>query len=293
MSKAKRYNKGKLRYDLIPHEALKLLAEVYTKGAHKYTVYEDDEGNEIRGSDLPLEECLGYKIKEAGDNNWRLGQNWSGSMASVERHIAAWKAGEDMDDDLGTYHLANAAWGLFSILTYYKIYPHGDDRPLPRTPRIGLDVDDVLADFTGEWSRKYDIPRPTSWKFDRNLYAAISEMSTNNELGNFFLSLPVLTPSDSLDFEPTCYITHRHPDSEGVTEEWLDKYGFPAAPVIRVDGSKVQAAKDMELDIFVDDKYENFRELTDNGIFCYLYDRPHNRRYNIGHKRIYNLQLCN
>lgn len=36
--------------------------------------------------------------------------------------------------------------------------------------------------------------------------------------------------------------------------------------------------------------YKNFVELNNAGICCYLYDAPHNRRYNVGHKRLFSLK---
>lgn len=38
-------------------------------------------------------------------------------------------------------------------------------------------------------------------------------------------------------------------------------------------------------------KIQNFREATENGVFCYLMDAPHNKYYDVGHRRIKNLKL--
>lgn len=111
LNKARRYNSGKLRYSLVPAFALSKVVEVYTKGAEKYTI-RDEEGN----------------IIDDGANNWRKGFDWMGMMDSVQRHIESWKQGEDIDPDLQTLHLANAAWGLLSLIEFTQIYPEGDDR---------------------------------------------------------------------------------------------------------------------------------------------------------------------
>ena len=55
---------------------------------------------------------------------------------------------------------------------------------------------------------------------------------------------------------------------------------------VGVNESKVEVAKKSGVDIFVDDRFENFVELNNNGICTFLFDAPHNRRYNVGHKRI-------
>jgi len=104
------------------------------------------------------------------------------------------------------------------------------------------------------------------------------------------ISTPTLDPSD-IGFEPHCYITSRSIPQEW-TEEWIDKNGFPTMPVYTVGHkeSKIDVAKKSGIDIFVDDRYENFVELNNAGICCYLFDAPHNRRYQVGHKRIKSLR---
>jgi len=52
----------------------------------------------------------------------------------------------------------------------------------------------------------------------------------------------------------------------------------------------VDVAKESGVEIFVDDKYENFIELNSAGICCFLFDASHNQRYNVGFKRIKTLK---
>jgi len=51
----------------------------------------------------------------------------------------------------------------------------------------------------------------------------------------------------------------------------------------------VDVAMKSGIEIYVDDRYENFVELNNAGICCFLFDAPHNRRYQVGFKRIYSL----
>ena len=97
--------------------------------------------------------------------------------------------------------------------------------------------------------------------------------------------------NDDINFEPHCYITSRSIPKEW-TEEWIDKNGFPTMPVYSVGfgESKVEVAKKSGIDIFVDDRYENFVELNNGGICTYLFDAPHNQRYDVGYKRIKSLK---
>jgi len=76
----RRYNKGKNRMNLFPAWAYEKICEVYTKGADKYTL-KDDNGN----------------IIDSGDNNWMRGMEWSKVMGCLERHYNAFKQGKDFD----------------------------------------------------------------------------------------------------------------------------------------------------------------------------------------------------
>lgn len=87
------------RYDLIPAEALRIVAETYGRGATKYD-----------------------------DHNWRKGYNWSLSYAALQRH--AWKfwGGEDLDPETGTPHMACVAFHALSLITFMVEQPEFDDR---------------------------------------------------------------------------------------------------------------------------------------------------------------------
>lgn len=293
--KGARYNAGKPRFGLIPTEGLEAVAWVYTKGAHKYSRYKDAEGNEIKGSDIPYEDVakLGLTMTYDGAYNWRNGLGWSGMMESAKRHIQAWERGEDMDKELGTLHLANAAWGLLGLLTNYKIYPQGDDRKhgYLTYPKVGLDIDEVLADWLGSWMIKWNIERPKTWFFDRQIMEKFKTMREAGELDQFYLDLkPLVSPCD-IPFEPHCYVTSRPVDTS-ISEQWLDQWGFPTKPVhtVKLNESKVEVIKSLGIDIFIDDRFDNFVELNRAGINCLLMDSAHNQRYDVGYKRIFNFE---
>ncbi len=127
---ARRYNKGKLRYELLPVIPLRELVRVYTLGAHKYSLYKDKEGNIIKGSDVPYEKLseLQLELVDDGADNWRKGLPFTETIGSIQRHLEAIRSGEDIDSDLGTLHAANAAWGLFAIMEYMIKHPEMDNR---------------------------------------------------------------------------------------------------------------------------------------------------------------------
>jgi len=249
-----RFNQGKTRYDLAPAYAQEQYAKVLTKGAEKY---------------LP--------------RNWEKGMPWSNILSSLERHLWAIKRGEDYDPETGLLHSAHVMCNAAFLTEYYKIFPQGDDRSLDylRTKRIGTDIDNVLADFNGCYGRRFDIPKIDFWNFDPQLVSRLTEMEDH-----FYENMmPLLQPKE-LPFEPVVYVTQRHHTRKEATEKWLfENNKYPHAPVVFTD-SKLQTCIDYKLDAFIDDKFETFVELNKNGILCYLFDMPHNRMYNVGHKRI-------
>jgi hypothetical protein len=262
--KALRYNNGKIRYDLLEPYAIQELARVFTKGAEKYE-----------------------------DHNWEKGMNWSSMLASCKRHIAAWEMGTNIDTESGLSHLAHAAWNIMGLISYSKIYPQGDDRQCFRrkTPKIGLDVDEVLCDWVGGWCMKFGGERPSSWNFDRKIKERFMKMEENHELEYFMLGLERKIDPNEIPFEPHCYVTSRCVPTE-LTERWLDRNGFPTRPVYTVGmgSSKVDILKEAGVDIFVDDSFKNYEELNNAGICTFLLDAKHNRRYNVGSRRLYHLK---
>lgn len=264
----RRYNKGKLRYELISNIGLERIAEVYTKGAEKYTLYNED------GS-----------VKDDGANNWKNGFSWMDTIGSVERHIQSWKKGEDFDPELKTRHLANAAWGLIALLEFEKTHPELDDRWKPPTKRIGLDIDDVCASFVPAYCKKYNLEIPNSWYLDYNFIPRIQEL-VNDE--DFWLNLnPLFNPNELL-FEPSIYITARDERLKEFTNKWLEKNNFPKAPVV-FSRNKGEVCKEFKLDLFIDDSPKNFEEINNSGTCCFLMDTVWNRYKNVGYRRIHNV----
>lgn len=258
MDKGLRYNEGKTRHDLVPQFAQQQYAKVLTKGAEKYA-----------------------------DRNWELGMRWSKVVASLKRHLEAFEMGEDFDKETGLLHTAHIMCNAAFLTEYYKLYPQGDDRPhnYLRTPKIGLDIDEVLCDFVGGCIERF--PEMN----DRCVYWNDPHINMNWGLiandYEFWLNLKPRVLHDEMQFEPHCYITSRSIPTE-ITKKWLDANGFPSVPIYTVghNESKVEVAKKSGIDIFVDDRFENFVELNRNGICCFLFDAPHNQRYNVGFKRI-------
>ena len=83
MSGAQKFDQGKLRWDLVPIEALEKVVDVFTYGAKKY-----------------------------GDRNWEKGIELDRLYAAAMRHLAEAQKGVALDEESGKPHLAHAAANL-------------------------------------------------------------------------------------------------------------------------------------------------------------------------------------
>lgn len=83
-----KYDQDKTRYDLIPTDAEKEVADVFTHGYNKY-----------------------------GDVNLRGGIKYSRLYAACRRHMEAFRAGERLDES-GRHHIAHAIANLMMILHF-------------------------------------------------------------------------------------------------------------------------------------------------------------------------------
>lgn len=260
-----RYNKNKLRYDLVHPKAHKDFVEVLTNAIGKYE-----------------------------ERNWEKGLSWTSVLASLKRHIEAFELGEDYDPEDGLLHISHAACNVHFLNSYYYIYPQGDDRSknFIKLPNIGLDIDGVIANFTKSWHNKYNdvSDSPVSWDYDINMIERFNIMKENNELDDFYLNIEPLIDSKDLKFIPHCYITSR-PVDDNITLKWLYKHNFPIRPIYSTEirKSKVDLAKLADIEVFIDDSYDNFIDLNKNGIFTYLLTSTYNDKYNVGHMRLNSL----
>ena len=76
-------------------------------------------------------EVLGYGAKKYGAHNWRYDLNsttFSRTYSSIQRHLNAYWAGEDNDQESGLSHLAHAATQVFILMTQAKHGQTMDDR---------------------------------------------------------------------------------------------------------------------------------------------------------------------
>lgn len=102
----KKADTGKVRWSLIPWDALLGALHVLEFGADKY-----------------------------GPDNWQNGADWSRYFNALQRHLLAWWMGEKADADTGRSHLHHALCCLLFLAAYEMRGIGKDDRPsLPDDP---------------------------------------------------------------------------------------------------------------------------------------------------------------
>lgn len=119
-------------YHLIPTGPLHELAVLYGRGAAKYA-----------------------------EHNWSKGYPWSLSYAALHRHLAAFWAGEDHDEETGVKHLINVAFHAFALAWFIEHRPDFDDRPFlgEDEPYVGaLPTPQWILDFLAEAGRNARTP---------------------------------------------------------------------------------------------------------------------------------------
>jgi len=93
-SGGRKFDGGKLRYGLIPPLAMAEMVKVLTFGAEKYE-----------------------------PDNWKVvPDSLTRYFDAMERHIWAWKMGEDLDPESGIHHLAHAMCCLAFLYEHDVLY---------------------------------------------------------------------------------------------------------------------------------------------------------------------------
>lgn len=93
-----KYDGDKTDFTLVPPDSYQAVADVMTLGARKYS-----------------------------KNNW-VSLEPSRIVAALERHLTAWKMGEDFAEDSGQHHLAHLAANAMMLYHIQVNSPERDDR---------------------------------------------------------------------------------------------------------------------------------------------------------------------
>lgn len=134
--------------------------------------------------------------------------------------------------------------------------------------KIGLDIDDCLAEFMGSYLEKFGNPK-NDFEITKNVQRVLIKDK------DFWENLPVI---NSLNFVPTLYCTKRVNPKQW-TKNWLSKNNFPDKPVYQVRCQVKNKADFIKgrIDVFIDDSVSNFIKMNLAGVPCLLYDKEYNQ----------------
>lgn len=151
---------------------------------------------------------------------------------------------------------------------------------------IFLDIDDVIFDFQRGYASRFNTKQQKSWSKSKLMSNRLKILS---EEKNFWLSLPV---KNIPNFQPKGFVSAR-----GIKKTWTKESlkinnipGRSNVHQVYWGESKINVLKSLGCDVFIDDKYETFKECNKNGIFCLLMDASHNQKYKTK-LRIYDLNI--
>lgn len=108
----KKFDEGKLRWNLLPNEALEEVLRIFEFGANKY-----------------------------GEFNWLTnskGVSWTRYSNALERHLKKWKLSKDYDEESNMYELAHLITNGLMLLQYQILDLGKDDRDYRIGQKFGL-----------------------------------------------------------------------------------------------------------------------------------------------------------
>jgi hypothetical protein len=155
-------------------------------------------------------------------------------------------------------------------------------------PRIYLDIDDVIVDFQSAYADFFGTKVQKAWCNSNLMKRRLNILRKQKE---FWTTIPVKTVPN---FIPSGYVSAR-----SIPKAWslecFKKYDIPGRSNIHHvswNVSKIELLKELGVSIFIDDKYETFKDCNNNGIFCLLMDASTNQKYKTP-LRIYDLDINN
>lgn len=133
--------------------------------------------------------------------------------------------------------------------------------------RIGLDIDNCLADFWGAYCEYFDTAHNPRMLIDEVITKNVQQILSKDR--DFWLGLKVINMPD---FIPELYCTKRV-NSKAWTKKWLEMNGFPIRPIYQMyyqQGNKADMIKG-KVDVFVDDSFSNVIKCQKSGLPALLY----------------------
>lgn len=99
---------------------------------------------------LVLGEVAGFGADKYAAFNYLKGYSWRLSFDALQRHMMAFWAGQDYDEESGLPHVAHAAWHALTLVSFMERGLGTDDRP-PSIYSQDLPMELAAADDEDEY----------------------------------------------------------------------------------------------------------------------------------------------
>ena len=119
MEQALRYNEGKTQWSLLPWDQLESMIKVLEYGAHKYSVFQDDKGNLVKGKDITVNDSKALKLISSGRDNWKKGFPINELWDSNLRHTRSLMTGEILDKESGLPRIGHILCNIVFLSDMY------------------------------------------------------------------------------------------------------------------------------------------------------------------------------
>lgn len=116
--KALRYNNNKPQWSLIDFKSLLPLIDVLKYGELKYSIFENEFGEEIKGSEVDKNNIFDLKLVSSGRENWKLGLDKKEILDSLMRHTVSLLDGKEYDDESKLHHIGH----IMANAMFYSYY---------------------------------------------------------------------------------------------------------------------------------------------------------------------------
>lgn len=118
MSKSLRYNNNKPKWGMVHFKSLLPLVRVLEYGAHKYSVFIDNDHNEVKGADISPEDASKLTLKSSGRDNWKIDLDPTETLESAFRHLSELMDGNPIDEESKLEHVGH----LMCNLMFYQYH---------------------------------------------------------------------------------------------------------------------------------------------------------------------------
>lgn len=161
--------------------------------------------------------------------------------------------------------------------------------------RLGIDIDDtitntydlVIQEVANHLEMPFDELREKNLSYDQ-LYEGSGFPPMSEQIFRVFSELvPIIPLKDdakeyldklSNDGHELVFITARSHTLPGQNEKCLQNYNISYSKLIEGASSKVEFAKNENIDLFIDDSVKNCRNVKEAGIDVILFDAPYNKQ---------------